>query len=300
MVHEEHPPRWAHQEAPAGGGTASGTFLAVRPRELGDFLRSRRRQADPAVSGFPADRRRTPGLRREELAALSGVTASWITKLEQGTARSVSVDVLDALSRALQLDPVERGHLLSLAGYRDPGTGADSSAGGPTVTTALRALLDALDPNPAYLLDRAWNMIGWNAAEALLFPTLASMPEGAPNLLDMVFRDRDLALLMADHREEQERLVAQFRLQSIDGGHEPAVATSIARLRDASPRFAELWDARDVVPFATTERHFDHPRAGRLVLDHQRLAVLDRPELQLVVYTARPGSDDLRRLHEQR
>lgn len=299
-MHPEHPPRPVVEEAPAGGGTASGTFLAVRPRELGDFLRSRRRQADPAASGFPTDRRRTPGLRREELAALSGVTASWITKLEQGKARSVSVDVLDALSRALQLDPVERSHLLSLAGYRDPGGGTATGATGPTVTPALRSLLDSLDPNPAYLLDRAWNLVAWNGSEELLFPKLATAPEGSPNLLDLVFHDPDLAALMADHAEEQVRLVAQFRLQRIGGEQESEVATLIARLRDTSPRFATLWDARDVVPFTTTERQFDHPSAGRLVLDHQRLAVLDQPELQLVVYTARPGSDDLRRLHDRR
>lgn len=252
----------------------------MRAAELGDFLRSRRARVDPTAVGFPQGRRRTAGLRREELAQLAGVTVSWLTKLEQGTAHAVSADVVAALARGLQLDDAERAHLFALAGYR-----AEPAPVATEVTPALRALLDQLEPNPAYLLDRTWNIVAWNDAEAHLFRPLASWTGAAPNLLELVFLDNDLAALMADHDAELTRLVAQFRLHVADWPDDPDVRDLIDRLRVRSDRFAALWDAKDVRPFATTRREFAHPVAGALVLDHHRLAVLDQPGMQLVVYT---------------
>jgi transcriptional regulator with XRE-family HTH domain len=257
----------------------------MRADELGAFLRSRRARIDAVAAGFPSDRRRSPGLRREELASLAGVTVSWLAKLEQGQANAVSADVLAALARALELDEAERSHLFALAGYRvDAAAGAAADA---VVTPALRRLLADLEPDAAYLLDRSWNLVAWNAAEARLFTGLARF-EGAdepPNLLELVFLDEPLRNLMADHDEEQRRLVSQFRLHCTDWPRDAAIAAVVERLRAASPRFASLWDAKDVAPFATTRRVFDHPTEGRIELDHHRLAVLDQPGLQLVVYT---------------
>ncbi|MBS1836238.1 MAG: helix-turn-helix domain-containing protein [Actinobacteria bacterium] len=253
----------------------------MRAAELGAFLRSRRARADPTASGFAASRRRTPGLRREELAAVAGVTVSWITKLEQGRAQSVSVDVLDSLSRALDLAPAERDHLFTLAGYRadePPRTTAQ-------VTPGLRALIDALEPNPAYLLDRCWNLVAWNAAEERLFPSLRSRSEPAPNLLELVFLDDELAALMADQSVEQRRLASQFRAHCADWSDDPAIEQVVVSLRARSSTFAEMWDERDVATFTSTRRVFDHPELGRLELDHHRLAVLEQPGMQLVVYT---------------
>jgi len=253
----------------------------MRAAELGAFLRSRRERVDPGSLGFPAARRRTPGLRREELAAVAGVTASWLTKLEQGRAQSVSVDVLDALSRALDLAPAERDHLFTLAGYRvdePPRTTAQ-------VTPGLRVLIDALEPNPAYLLDRCWNLVAWNAAEERLFPSLRSRSEPAPNLLELVFLDDELAALMADQSAEQRRLVSQFRAHCVDWPDDPDIERLVATLRARSSTFAEMWDERDVAPFTSIRRVFAHPELGRLELEHHRLAVLDQPGMQLVVYT---------------
>jgi transcriptional regulator with XRE-family HTH domain len=255
----------------------------MRADELGAFLRSRRARIDPVVAGFPSDRRRSPGLRREELAARAGVTVSWLAKLEQGQAHAVSADVLAALARALELDEAERSHLFALAGYRvDAGATAEA-----VVTPALRRLLDDLEPDAAYLLDRSWNIVAWNRAEARLFSGLARF-EGAqepPNLLELVFLDEPLGRLMGDHDEEQRRLVSQFRLHCTDWPGDPDIAALVERLRAAAPRFASLWEAKDVAPFASTRRVFDHPEEGRIELDHHRLAVLDQPGLQLVVYT---------------
>lgn len=261
----------------------------MRAAELGEFLRSRRARADPVAAGFPTDRRRAPGLRREELASMAGVTVSWLAKLEQGRAHAVSADVLASLGRALRLGAAEQTHLYALAGYR-----VDEAPGGARVTPALRALLDQLAPNPAYLLDRRWDIIAWNDAEARLFPGLltASAP---PNLLALVFLDEALGRLMVDRGEELVRLVAQFRLHAADWPDDPGIGAVVGRLRAASTEFAQLWDARDVAPFASTRRPFDHPVAGRLELDHHRLAVLDQPGLQLVVYTS-ADSDSVSRL----
>ena len=267
----------------------------MRQVELGEFLRSRRSRLDPAAVGFPsADRRRAPGLRREELASIAGVTVSWLAKLEQGRAHSVSADVLDALARALQLDDVERAHLFALAGFR-----ADArDVARPQVTTALRNLLDELDPNPAYLLDRTWDIVAWNAAEANLFPGLLRQPSATPNLLELVFTDADLQRLMVDHDDEMVRLVSQFRLHCTDWPDDGELHAVVTELRATSQPFAQLWDAKDVAPFVTTRRVFDHPLAGRLEFDHHRFATLDQPGGQLVVYTSYPGTDSAARLRQ--
>ena len=263
---------------------AGATVQDMRAAELGAFLRSRRARVDPVTLGFPIDRRRSPGLRREELASAAGVTVSWIAKLEQGRAHGVSVDVLAAIAHVLGLHDAERAHLFALAGFRDDRTSPPPAE----VTPALRALLDALEPNPAYVLDRCWNIVAWNDAEAALFPGLvaaAVAAGGVVNLLELVFLEDELRRLMADHDEELVRLVSQFRMHAADWTADPGIDALVARLRTASTRFAELWDAKDVAPFITTRRVFDHPTAGRFELDHHRLAVLDQPGTQLVVYT---------------
>jgi transcriptional regulator with XRE-family HTH domain len=253
----------------------------MRAAELGEFLRARRARVDPVAAGFPAShRRRATGLRREELSSLAGVAVSWLAKLEQGRANAVSPDVLDALAHALGLDAAERLHLFALAGLR-----ADSTERlTPRVTPALRTLLAALEPNPAYLLDRAWNIVAWNDAEADLFPGLARH-EGTPNLLELVFHDPELARLMADHDDERVRLVAQLRAHAVEWPDDPERTDVVERLVETSPHFARLWQAHDVAPFMTTRRVFDHPTHGRLAYDHHRLAVLDQAGAQLVVYT---------------
>ena len=208
------------------------------------------------------------------------MAVSWLAKLEQGRAHAVSPDVLDALAHALRLGTAERSHLFALAGLR--AEGADVPA--PRVTQALRTLLTALEPNPAYLLDRAWNIVAWNEAEAELFPGLVQH-DGTPNLLELVFHDAQLARLMADHDEECVRLVSQLRAHYADWPDDPELDDVIDRLLGSSPRFAALWTAGDVAPFVTTRRLFRHPARGRLELDHHRLAVLDQAGAQLVVYT---------------
>lgn len=195
--------------------------------------------------------------------------------------------MLQAIARALQLDPAEHGHLFALAGYR----AEDAAVHAADLTEALRTVVEGMQPNPAYLLDRAWNMVAWNAAEAALFPTIRSYTDTTPNLLELVFCDAELAVLMADHDAELVRLVSQFRLHRADWPNDPAVDAVVDRLKKASPRFVALWEGGDVAPSVTTRRHFHHPIAGHVELDHHRLAVLDRPGMQVVIYTPAPGTD---------
>lgn len=222
---------------------------------------------------------------------MAGVTVSWLARLEQGKAHSVSADVLGALARVLRLDDAECAHLFALAGLRSDRHDTPDRA----IAPSLLELLAALDPNPAYLLDRAWNMTAWNASEAALFAGL-SLWDNPPNLLEVVFRDPTLRALMVDHDEEAARLVSQFRLHRTDWPDAPEIAELIERLVATSAEFAQLWAAKDVAPFVTTRRVFDHPRAGRLEFDHHRLSLLGRPGEQLVVYVPVAGSDSAIRL----
>lgn len=267
----------------------------MRAKELGEFLRSRRSRLSPADFGFPdTDRRRAPGLRREEVCSIAGVAVSWLARLEQGRAHSVSPDVLEALAQALRLDETERTHLYGLAGLRAEPRDSPRSH----VTPALRVLLDELDPNPAYLLDRGWNIVAWNEAEATLFPGLLDTEGATANLLELVFENAALQQLMVDHDQECVRLVSQFRLHRSEWPDDPELAALVDRLERDSTHFARLWAAKDVAPFVTTHRVFDHPLAGRLEFDHHRFAALDQAGMQLVLYTPIAGSDSATRLQE--
>ena len=226
------------------------------------------------------------------MAASAGVTVSWLARLEQGKAHSVSAQVLEALGRALQLDELEREHLFALAGLRaDPPPTAPSD-----VPASIRAVLHALEPNPAYVLDRAWNMVAWNSAEARLFPGIAKRLR--PNLLDFVFCDPRVRALIVDHEDEAARLVSQFRAHCTDWPGDPSISEVVDRLCATSDDFAQRWASHDVAPFATTRRVFDHPTAGRLEFDHHRLEVLDQPGTILVAFVDAPGTDSSARLAE--
>jgi transcriptional regulator with XRE-family HTH domain len=251
----------------------------MRRRELGDFIRSRRSRLSPPDHAGN-QRRRVEGLRREELAARAGITHSWLVKLEQGRATSVSTGVLAALARALELDDAERRHLFALAGYR-----TDSTASDGRITKAIVELLEQLEPNPAYVLDRRWDLVAWNQAEQRLFPPLAESPSRPPNLLELVFVERSLEALMVDIDQERRRLVAQFRAHSADWPDDPDIAVLVDRLRHASSQFDSLWEQHDVEPFTTTRRRFRADDGATFELDHHRLAILDQPGFQLVVYT---------------
>lgn len=256
-------------------------------RELARFLRSRRAELAPADVGMPTGaRRRTPGLRREEVSQLSGVSLTWYTWLEQGRDINVSRQVLTAIGRTLRLDGAETAHLFALAGHpaEPPAPPTDSAP------EALQRLLDAIAPNPAYALSATWDVVAWNAAYAALYPDISTVADDERNLLWLVFTKPAVRALAADWETEARRLVAQFRAEAGHRLDEPGYANLVARLADASPEFRRWWSDLDVAHFASRSRRFHHPSAGALELEHHKLTLADHPDVRVVVYTPTAGA----------
>ncbi|WP_345712194.1 helix-turn-helix transcriptional regulator [Kineococcus glutinatus] len=248
-------------------------------RELGALLRARRVQLDRAALGLPpVPRSRTGGLRREEVSALSGVSVTWYTWLEQGRDIHPSRQVLDAVARALRLSAAEHAYVLSLAGL--PALTAASPAVAPA---HVQRLLDALHGSPAFALTSAWDIAAWNAAYAVLYPHIGSGADR--NLLWSVFTDPYVRELLPDWDTDSRRFLAEFRAEAGPHLGEPAVAALVARLSAASEEFRAGWTGGGVEGFTSRERLFHHPRVGDLRLEQHRLVPADVPGLSVVVYT---------------
>jgi PAS domain-containing protein len=243
---------------------------APRRRDLADFLRSRRDRLAPADVGLPAGpRRRAPGLRREELALLAGVSVTWYTWLEQARDITVSRQVLASLARELRLSEAERQHLFALAEDPEP----DREPAGSTA--ALRGMVDALDPHPAYVLDANWDFVVWNRAAAALIGDPAALPDGERNLLRLVFTAPRIRRLLADWPGQARNLVAQYRADVARRVEDPQVTRLVDGLRATSPEFGRWWSAHDIAPFTGNRRVFDHPLAGVLAFDYVKMSAMD-------------------------
>jgi transcriptional regulator with XRE-family HTH domain len=266
--------------------------MPSRRADLAEFLRARRAALSPADVGLAAGaRRRTAGLRREEVALLAGVSVSWYTWLEQGRPINASDDVLDALARTLRLDPVERDYLRALAGQRraiDPVRDA--------APDALQRLLDALEPCPAYVLGPRWDFLGWNDAQRRLHPPLDTLPAEERNLVWLLFADAQVRALVDDWEHEARHVLSQFRAETTPFREDPAVQNLVTRLLAASPEFAAWWPRHDVAGFERRTRTFRHPRAGVLRFEHQQLVPAGLPDHRVVVHLPLPGDDSVERL----
>ncbi|MDQ1292167.1 MAG: Transcriptional regulator [Actinomycetota bacterium] len=261
---------------------------ARRRGELGDFLRTRRHHLVRSELGLPpVARRRATGLRREEIATLSGVSVTWYTWLEQGRDIHPSRQVLDALARTMRLTPAEHTYLLSLAGHAlpapGPGRPADPAPG------SMEHLLDALEGSPAFTIGVDWSVTAWNRAYTALYPAVRTLDPGDRNLLWSVFTDPAVRDLLPDWATTSRRFLAEFRAEAGPRLHEPACARVVDRLLRASAEFREGWESHDIEGFTSRERVFRTP-AGILHFEHHRLAPSDHPELHLVIYTAVPGT----------
>jgi transcriptional regulator with XRE-family HTH domain len=262
-------------------------------RELGEFLRSRRHQVDPRDTGLPpGGARRTPGLRREEVALLSGVSSTWYTWLEQGRDIHPSRQVVDALARTLRMSPAEHGYVLRLTGHAGPAP-ADPAQ---EVPGHVQRLLDALGPSPAYALTADWTIAAWNRAYERLYPGVARVPAAGRNLLELVFTDPAVRSLLADWETDSRRFLTQFRAEVGPRLADPVVVDLVSRLEAASPSFRAGWASHDVDRFSSAERRFEHPEVGTLLLEHHQLTPADAPGLQVVVYTAADGGGSAARL----
>jgi transcriptional regulator with XRE-family HTH domain len=260
-----------------------------RRKELGLFLRARRDQAVRADYGLPPiARKRERGLRREEVAFLSGVSVTWYTWLEQGRDISPSRQVLEAISRALHLSDTGLDYVLSLGGYASAGP---SSAAAATAPAHIQRLLDALDPNPSFALFPDWGVAGWNNAYAALYPNIATVSAPDRNLLWLVFTDPYVRDLLPDWDVTSKRFLAEFRAETGQRLGDADVKNLVERLKETSPEFRAGWDRYDILGFESRDRLFHHPAVGILQLEHHQLSPSDRPDLHLVVYTPSPGSD---------
>ncbi|MGH2970476.1 MAG: helix-turn-helix transcriptional regulator [Solirubrobacteraceae bacterium] len=265
-------------------------------QELGDFFRARRTRLDRADLGLPPlGRRASSGLRREEVAYLSGVSVTWYTWLEQGRDINPSRQVLDALARTLRLSTAEHAYVLTLAGFSGP-----PPAPAPQHEEApahVQRLIDALESSPAYALEPDWQVVGWNAAYAALYPNVAEATAEDRNLLWLVFTDPYVRDLLPDWEVTSRRFLAEFRAEA--GPRLGEFAYLLDRLNAASEAFAEGWKRHDIEGFTSRERLFHHPVVGDLQLEHHRMVPSDHPELRVVIYTpvsGTPTADRLARL----
>ncbi|MEU6080898.1 helix-turn-helix transcriptional regulator [Streptomyces sp. NPDC047108] len=270
--------------APGAPGTAEAARGAdtVRRGELAAFLRSRRERITPEQVGLPRGRRRrTPGLRREEVAHLSAVGVTWYTWLEQARDIHVSVQVLDALARALQLDPSERSHLFALAGATDPAVGSECTGVPPSV----RLMLEQLEPYPACVQNSRYDILAYNRTYGRLLCDLDSLPFQDRNCMWLAFNSPEWQAAMVDRDEGIRLMAAKFRASMAEHIAEPAWKAMLKRLRQSSAEFRELWERHEVVrTVGSRTKRFRNADVGLLHLEHTDLWLGPRHGPRLVTY----------------
>jgi transcriptional regulator with XRE-family HTH domain len=258
----------------------------TRKSELASFLRERRGRLQPETVGLPnGSRRRTPGLRREEVAQLAGVGLTWYTWLEQGRDIRVSPDVLCRVARVLQLEPIERIHLFRLAGHEAQPGFVDEAVRPP-----LRRVLAGWEPYPAIVLGRRWDVLAWNRAYVRVLGDYRELPEGRRNALWSMFMRPSRRRLIRDWAREAEIMVASFQRSTAAYLDEPEFQELITDLREQSPEFAALWARHDVRGRLEGWKRLDHAELGYLDLEYTTYQVNDEPGLRLVLYTPEAGS----------
>jgi transcriptional regulator with XRE-family HTH domain len=261
---------------------------AARRRELAAFLRARRARVKPADVGLPegVSRRRTPGLRREELAQVSGVGLTWYTWLEQGRDIPASRQIIDALANALRMDEDERRHLFTLADLPLPPVGEVNTPPAP-----LRRMLNNLSPNPGYVIDERFDILAWNAAQAALWIDFANVPADRRNLVWLMFTDASVRTLLLDWASTARMVVAQFRASAGKHPEDTGFDRLAGELADRSEEFRQTWETYSVAEFDVAVNHLDHPICGRLDLDLFHLRVAEHPTLTVVMQTPVTAAD---------
>ncbi|MCQ4082006.1 helix-turn-helix transcriptional regulator [Streptomyces sp. RB6PN25] len=268
----------------------------IRRRELADFLRSRRERITPEQVGLPnGRRRRTPGLRREEVAQLSAVGVTWYTWLEQARDIKVSAQVLDAVARTLMLDRAERAHLFVLAGLSDPAPNLEC----PTVTPSLRATMEQLEPLPACVMNARYDILTYNRTYGRLVRDLDALPPENRNVLWLICTDPDWRKAVVDRDQVLRRCIAQFRAVMAEHVAEPVWKCQVKRLQQASPEFREVWERHEVVGPSNRPKRFLNAHVGLLNMEHTSMWLQPGAGTRLVIYT--PLDDETRerleRLH---
>ncbi|MFI5804657.1 helix-turn-helix transcriptional regulator [Streptomyces sp. NPDC051561] len=267
---------------------------AHRLGELREFLRSRRARISPTEAGLPdgGARRRTPGLRREEVAVLAGVGVSWYQWLEQGRDITVSPQVLDSVARVLRLTSTERRHLYVLADLNPPAPEVDPAD--EDMCAGLRRMIDAWMPFPAHIMDPYWNTIVYNDAAAAV---LGLRPGIVQNCLISFFTDPVYRARAARWEEVAPQVVAQFRATCSERGEDEGFREVVAQAKAASEEFAALWERRDIAPGGQLHKELHHALVGDLSFETTQLRIPARPDLAIVLHTPRPDTGTAEKLH---
>jgi transcriptional regulator with XRE-family HTH domain len=254
----------------------------TRRRELAAFLRSRRERIRPEQVGLPRSRRRrTPGLRREEVAQLAGVGVTWYTWLEQGREINPSPQVLEAIARTLRFDSHERTHLFTLAGIATVPVVDECDALCPTG----RLLLEKLEPYPACVLNARWDVLAYNRPYASFFSDLDEIPVEERNCLWLSFTHPEWRRVIVDWDETVGRMVAEYRAAMAEHVDDPAWRGLVDRLLDASPQFAAYWDRHEVLRMQSRTKRTMHPSAGLLTVDYTNLWLDQQLGTRIVAFT---------------
>lgn len=254
-----------------------------RRQELAEFLQAMRQRGSPEAFGFPSGvRRRTQGLRREEVAQLAGISATWYTWIEQAREVNVSAEALDRLANALKLSKSERSYLFDMADRRDPHAHQNQVDTAPeTLVTMLKHI-----QIPAYIMGRTWDMLAWNTAASDLFSGLLDIewPAGEhPNLLRFVFAHPAAKQFVVNWEMRARRLVAEFRADSRTRLEEPEIKKLIDELSNASAEFAAFWKQHDVLERQGGQRAFQHPTQGLIQYQQVTLRPVEQEHLKLVL-----------------
>ena len=268
----------------------------IRRQELSDFLRNRRGRVTPSDVGLPAtNRRRTPGLRREEVAQLAGMSATWYTWLEQKRPIKVSPGILDNLARVMRLDPVERVQLFQLALCQPL---LDSPSIPEKVSPLLRRLLDETDSIPLLVLGRRWDILGWNRAALAFLFDFERVLANERNMLWLIFTNSALRSLIVDWRARAQDTLARFRADYGRHAGDAHFVQLVERLNSVSPDFAEWWPRHDIRPMTEGRYDYDHPIGGRMIVETTTFAVVDNPDLRLVVFLAAAASNSIAKMRK--
>ncbi len=263
--------------------------LLLNPESpLGAYLRDRRAKLDPAAFGFSGERRRTPGLRREEVAQRANISPTWYAWLEQGRGGAPSADVLDRIARALMLTDVEREHLFLLGLGRPPDARYRKSEG---VTPRLQRVLDALNPTPALIRTATWDVVAWNRGASVLLMDYGALPPEQRNMLRFVFLDPRSRYAHADWESVARLVVGAFRLDAARAGAAADVEDLVGELCRLSPEFKTMWRDNDLPNgHGDGVKHLRHPVFGTVTFEVSAFAVDGRSDLSLLVYN--PTTED--------
>jgi transcriptional regulator with XRE-family HTH domain len=259
---------------------------------FGAYLKDRRTRLDPAALGFPGERRRTPGLRREEVAQRANISPTWYTWLEQGRGGAPSAEVLDRIARALMLTDTEREHLFLIGLGRPPEARYRKDGG---VTPRLQRVLDALEPTPALIRTATWDVVAWNRSATLLLMDFAAMAPAERNMLRFMFLDPRLKTTHRDWESVARYLVGAFRVDAARAGAETEVQPLVDELCRESPLFAAMWREGGVMSgHSEAVKTIRHPVAGEISFEHSAFAVDGRPDLSLLIYNPATARDAAR------